>query len=97
MDHKGRLRGLSNLLKQSNIHIIAVPKHEERRAKGLFEQIAAKTCLILVSIQAAKSKKHRELPLIQQKPTITKAYHSQIYKIHRQGKNPESTQVEKNP
>ena len=43
MDHKGRPRELSDLLKQNNIHIIGVPENEEREkgAEDLFEQITA--------------------------------------------------------
>ena len=43
MDHKGRFRELSNLVKHNNIRIIEVPEHEERdkRPEGLFKQIMA--------------------------------------------------------
>ena len=44
MDHKSRLRELSDLLKWNNICIIGVPEDEEgteKDAEGLFEQIIA--------------------------------------------------------
>lgn len=39
VDHKGRLRELSNLLKCNNIPIIGVPedKEREKEAEGLFK------------------------------------------------------------
>ena len=42
-DHKGRIRDLSDSMKQNNIRIIGVPEEEEREkgAEGLFEQIIA--------------------------------------------------------
>ena len=74
MDHEGRLRELSNLLKFNNIHIIGVPEDEERdkEEEGLFKQIIAEAFLIWGRTQTSKSKKHRELPL-----NLTKASHHQ--------------------
>ena len=42
-DHKGRIRDLSDSMKQNNIRIIGVPEEGERGkgAEGLFEQIIA--------------------------------------------------------
>jgi len=64
IDHKGRLRELSDLLKGSNIRIIGGPEDEEREkwAEGLFDQIVAEN-LIWERTQTSKSKKDRELPL----------------------------------
>ena len=43
MDHEGRLRELSNLLKHNNICITGIPEDQERDkgSEGLFEQIIA--------------------------------------------------------
>ena len=43
MDHKNRLRKLSNFIKCSNICIIGVPEKEEKvkRAENLFQEIIA--------------------------------------------------------
>ena len=43
LNHKGRIRELSNSMKCNNICIIRVPEEEERekRAEGLLEQIIA--------------------------------------------------------
>lgn len=61
MDHEGRLRELSDLLKYSNIHIIGVPE-DVKRKKGtevLFEQITTENILNLqkdtdIKIKAAQ-------------------------------------------
>ena len=45
--------------------------------------------------QTSKSKKHGDHPLDSTKTTFTKAYHSQIHKIHREGKNYESRKGKK--
>lgn len=61
LDHKGRLRKLSDFLKCNSIHIIDVPEGEEREkgAEGLFEQIIAENFPNLgndtdIKIQAAQ-------------------------------------------
>ena len=43
MDHKGRLREFTDLVKHSNIHITEVPEDEKRDkgAEDLFKQIIA--------------------------------------------------------
>ena len=43
IDHEGRLRELSDLLKSNSIHIIGVPEDDERErgAEGLFKKIRA--------------------------------------------------------
>ena len=63
MDHKGRLRELSNFFKCNNILIIGVPEDEEReKGAGLFEQITAENFPNLEKDTDIESKKHRELP-----------------------------------
>ena len=63
LDHKGRIREISDLMKHNNIHIRGVPEEEERkRGRGLFEQITAKNFLMWGRKKASKSRKHRELP-----------------------------------
>ncbi|KAF0880195.1 LORF1 protein, partial [Crocuta crocuta] len=49
LNHKGRLREFSDLLRCSNIHIIRVPEDEEREkgAKCLLKQIIAENFLNL--------------------------------------------------
>ena len=48
-DHEGRLKDLSNSIKQNNICIRRIPEEEEweKRAEGLFEQIIAENFPIL--------------------------------------------------
>ena len=43
MDHKGRLKVISNLFKWNNVHIIGIPedKEIEKEAEVLFKQIIA--------------------------------------------------------
>ena len=42
LDHKGRIRELSDSMKRNNIHIIGVPEEErEKGEESLFEQIIA--------------------------------------------------------
>ena len=64
MEHKNRLRELSDSIKHSNICIIEVPEKEERGkgAENLFEEIMLKTFLIWGMKQTIKSRRHRELP-----------------------------------
>ena len=64
LDHKGRLRELSDSKKWNNIHIIGVPEDEEQEkgAEGLFEQIIAENFSNLKEETGIKSKKHGELP-----------------------------------
>ena len=64
LNHKGRIRELSNSMKCNNICIIRVPEEEERekRAEGLLEQIIAENFPNLGRKQTSKSRRHRELP-----------------------------------
>ena len=43
MDHEGRIRELSNTIRQNNIRIICIPEEEERErgVEGILEQIIA--------------------------------------------------------
>ena len=43
LDHEGRIRGLSDAIKQNNIRIKGIPEEEEREkgAEGVLEQIIA--------------------------------------------------------
>ena len=64
LDHKYRLKELSNSLKYNNIHVIGIPEENERGkgAKGLFEKLQLKTSLIWGRKQTSKSRRHREFP-----------------------------------
>jgi len=97
MDHKDRLRELSNLQKYNNIRIIGVPEDEEREkgADGLFKQMIAETSLIWGRTRHQNPGSTENTHEIQQKLTIAKPYHSENHKIHKQGKNPESSKGKK--
>ena len=73
MDHKYRLRELSDTLKHVTF-ISVVPKEKEREngAEGLLEQMIAENSSNLARKQTLKSTKHREFPL-----NSTKASHHQ--------------------
>ena len=62
MDHEGRRRELSDLLKYNNIHIIGIPEDEEKE-KVYLNKLQLKTFLIWGRTQTSKSKKHKELPV----------------------------------
>ena len=86
MDHKGRLRELSDLLKHSNIHIIGISEDEEREkgAEGLFEQIITKNFPNLgKDIDIKLQEAQRTLTKFNKSPTMVKMYHSQMHQIYR--------------
>ena len=94
-----RIREISDSLKRNNIRIIGVPEDEERekRVEELCEQIIAENFPNLGKDTDIKSQEAQDSHYIQQKPTINKAYHSQIHKILRQGENHESSKGKKSP
>ena len=79
MDHKCRLRKLSDSIKHNNLPIIGFPKEEEerkKRQKVYSSKFYLKTSLILGRKQASKSRRHRELP---SKSTKAGQAHSNTY------------------
>ena len=74
MDHKGRLRELSDLLRHDNIHIIGVPEDEEteKGVEGLLKQIIAENFPNLEKDTDIKIQKPRKFPL-----NLIKADHHQ--------------------
>ena len=73
----------------------------EKGVEGKCEQIIADNFSNLGKDTDIKSRKHRRLPqdstTTTKKMTISKAYHSQIHKILRQGKNHEISKGKNSP
>ena len=61
MEHKNRLRELSDSIKRYNICIIGVPEEEERKGYRKFEEIIANNFPNLRK-ETSKSRRHREFP-----------------------------------
>ena len=63
MDHKSRLREVSDTIKHSNISSMGAPKEERAKgAEGLFEQIVAENFPNLGKEMDIQIRRHRELP-----------------------------------
>ena len=65
-------------------------KREKKGTEVLGEQITTETLPNLGKDTNFKIQESQRTPIRFRKQTITKAYHSKIHKIHRQGKNHES-------
>ena len=65
MDHKGRLRELSELIKCDNIHIIRFQKDEERNkgSEGLFKQIIVENFANLRKARGIKIQEAQRTPI----------------------------------
>ena len=74
LDHKGRIKDLSDSIKQNNVHIIGVPEEEgqEKRAQGLFEQIIAENFPNLGKETVIRVQEAQRTPLKINKNTKTK-------------------------
>ena len=64
LDYEGRIRELSDTIKQNNIRIIEIPEkgERERGAEGILEQIIIENLFLYNIEQASKSRRHREPP-----------------------------------
>ena len=98
-EHNLRIREIDDSLKRNNIRIIGVPEEEERQTgvEGLCEQILAENFPNLGKDTDQNPGSTEDSHLIQQKPTINKAYHRQIHTVLRQEKNHESSKGKKCP
>ena len=94
-----RIREISDSLKRNNIRIIGVQEEEEREIgiEGLCEQIIVENLLNLGKDTDIKIQEAQRTPIRfnKSRPSINKAYHSQIHKILKQGKNHESIKGKK--
>ena len=85
LDHKGRLRELSDSMKQNGICIIGVPGEEqEKRSQGLFEKIIAENLPNLGEGKNHPSPRGTKNSLQnQQKQVNMTTYHSETCRIQR--------------
>ena len=97
-EHDLRIREISDSLKRNNVRIIGVPEDEEREkeVEGLWEQIIAENFPKLGEETDIKIQEAQRTPIrLKKKTTVSKAYHSQIHKILRQGENHKSSKGKK--
>jgi len=64
LDHKGRIREISDTIRRNNIRKIGIPEEEERErgAESILEQIIAENVPNLGKETGKKSRRHREPP-----------------------------------